>query len=118
MGLENELEPQRDIPHALAYFPNTAKLLEQLGSNHLSLDESSKQAFESIASEKDLRRVISAQNKDGQTLAHLASRYKCNLLWGELVRSGIDLNIKDKNGCTALEYQTLGPSATRGARLR
>ena len=115
LSAENELEPLKDIPHTLEYFPNTARLLEQLGSNRLPLDESSKHAFESIASAKDLRRVISAQNKDGQTLAHLASRYNCSALWEELIRLGVDLNIKDSNGLTALEYQTTSLSSTQRA---
>lgn len=108
LSADYNLEQLKNIPHTLEYFPNTATLLEQLGSNHLSLDESAKRAFESIASAKDLRRVISAQNKDGQTLAHLAARYKCGLLWKELMRSGIDLSVKDSNGYTASEYQNQG----------
>jgi hypothetical protein len=48
--------------------------------------------------------TISKTNQYGHTMAHLAVIYRCNQLLRRLISWGIDLDIVDGGGCTALHY--------------
>ena len=51
--------------------------------------------------------IISLQNKFGQTMAHIAVMLGYFQLLGSLVEWGIDLNLTDSKGSTALHYSFL-----------
>ena len=50
------------------------------------------------------KQIVSLQNKSGQTMAHMAVMLGYLRLLGSLIEWGIDLNLTDFNGSTALHY--------------
>ena len=77
---------------------------------HLQLEELEDLSirFLSAHSEaKNWKQIISLQNKSGQTMAHMAVMLGYLRLLGSLVKWGIDLNLTDFNGSTALHYAFL-----------
>ena len=53
------------------------------------------------------KQIVSLQNKSGQTMAHMAVMLGYLRLLGSLIEWGIDLNLTDFNGSTALHYAFL-----------
>ena len=53
---------------------------------------------------KNWKQFVSLQNKSGQTMAHMAVMLGYLRLLGSLIEWGIDLNLTDFNGSTALHY--------------
>ena len=65
----------------------------------------------------DWKQTVSLQNEYGQTLAHMSVMLGYLRLLGSLVEWGIDLNLADLNGSTALHYAFLFNEVTCAVSL-
>ena len=63
------------------------------------------------------RSIISHRTSTGQTLLHLACFGDFPLLVDFLIEHEIDLNVRDKNGCTALHFAALSESQACAGKL-
>ena len=77
---------------------------------HFQLEELEDVSIRFLAAHSEAenwKQIVSLQNKSGQTMAHMAVMLGYLRLLGSLVEWGIDLNLTDFNGSTALHYAFL-----------
>ena len=77
---------------------------------HLQLEELEDVSIRFLSAHSETenwKQIVSLQNKSGQTMAHMAVMLGYLQLLGSLVEWGIDLDLTDFNGSTALHYAFL-----------
>jgi hypothetical protein len=125
LKMTGKIEEVRDIAMRIvgATAQDTTQMLNMTSSSNTNFEQqvinalAAMDGLTSCENAHSVRSIISHQSATGQTLLHLACFGDYRMLVDFLIEREIQLNVRDKNGCTALHFAALSGSQACAGKL-